>query len=229
MDSLEMTLTEHLTELRSRLIKSILAIVIGALGSYFFADILIRYLTEPIDELVFIKPTEAFFTYIKVSLLAGLIIALPVVLYQFWSFILPALQDREKKYLNILLPVSVILFAVGIAFCFFIVLPLGMRFLLDFGSIDLEPMISISYYISFLTSLILPFGLIFQLPLVINLLVKWGLVKLQSLTAFRKYIIVIIFVVSAILTPPDIITQLFMAGPLIILYEGSILIAKLIN
>lgn len=229
MDSLEMTLTEHLTELRSRLIKSILAIVIGALGSYFFADILIRYLTEPIDELVFIKPTEAFFTYIKVSLLAGLIIALPIVLYQFWSFILPALQDREKKYLNILLPVSLILFAAGIAFCFFIVLPLGMRFLLDFGSIELEPMISISYYISFLTSLLLPFGLIFQLPLVINLLVKWGLVKLQSLTAFRKYIIVIIFVVSAILTPPDIITQLFMAGPLIILYEGSILIAKLIN
>ncbi|MGM0420242.1 MAG: twin-arginine translocase subunit TatC [Bacillota bacterium] len=229
MDSLEMTLTEHLTELRSRLIKSILAIVIGALGSYFFADILILYLTEPIDELVFIKPTEAFFTYIKVSLLAGLIIALPVVLYQFWSFILPALQDREKKYLNILLPVSLILFAVGIAFCFFIVLPLGMKFLLNFGSIELEPMISISYYISFLTSLLLPFGLIFQLPLVINLLVKWGLVKLQSLTAFRKYIVVIIFVVSAILTPPDIITQLFMAGPLIILYEGSILIAKLIN
>lgn len=228
-DNLEMSIVEHLEELRNRLIKSIIAVVIAAFGAYFFSEELMEILTRPVGELVFLRPTEAFFTYIKISIFAGIIVALPFLLYQFWSFVLPALHDNEKKYINLLLPISLFMFALGIAFGFAVVLPLGMRFLLNFGSPELSAMISISHYVSFLLTLLLPFGLIFQLPLVLNLMVKLGIVKIDTLTMFRKYIIVLIFIISAILTPPDIITQMFMAGPLILLYEGSILIAKIIN
>ncbi len=228
-DNLEMSIVEHLEELRNRLIKSIIAVVIAAFGAYFFSEELMEILTRPVGELVFLRPTEAFFTYIKISVFAGIIVALPFLLYQFWSFVLPALHDNEKKYINLLLPISLFMFALGIAFGFAVVLPLGMRFLLNFGSPELSAMISISHYVSFLLTLLLPFGLIFQLPLVLNLMVKLGIVKIDTLTMFRKYIIVLIFIISAILTPPDIITQMFMAGPLILLYEGSILIAKFIN
>ena len=228
-DNLEMSIVEHLEELRNRLIKSIIAVVIAAFGAYFFSEELMEILTRPVGELVFLRPTEAFFTYIKISIFAGILVALPFLLYQFWSFVLPALHDNEKKYINLLLPISLFMFALGIAFGFAVVLPLGMRFLLNFGSPELSAMISISHYVSFLLTLLLPFGLIFQLPLVLNLMVKLGIVKIDTLTMFRKYIIVLIFIISAILTPPDIITQMFMAGPLILLYEGSILIAKIIN
>lgn len=228
-DNLEMSIVEHLEELRNRLIKSIIAVVIAAFGAYFFSEELMEILTRPVGELVFLRPTEAFFTYIKISVFAGIIVALPFLLYQFWSFVLPALHNNEKKYINLLLPISLFMFALGIAFGFAVVLPLGMRFLLNFGSPELSAMISISHYVSFLLTLLLPFGLIFQLPLVLNLMVKLGIVKIDTLTMFRKYIIILIFIISAILTPPDIITQLFMAGPLILLYEGSILIAKIIN
>ncbi len=228
-DNLEMSIVEHLEELRNRLIKSIIAVVIAAFGAYFFSEELMEILTRPVGELVFLRPTEAFFTYIKISVFAGIIVALPFLLYQFWSFVLPALHDNEKKYINLLLPISLFMFAIGIAFGFAVVLPLGMRFLLNFGSPELSAMISISHYVSFLLTLLLPFGLIFQLPLVLNLMVKLGIVKIDTLTMFRKYIIILIFIISAILTPPDIITQMFMAGPLILLYEGSILIAKIIN
>jgi len=228
-DNLEMSIVEHLEELRNRLIKSIIAVVIAAFVAYFFSEELMEILTRPVGELVFLRPTEAFFTYIKISIFAGIIVALPFLLYQFWSFVLPALHDNEKKYINLLLPISLFMFAIGIAFGFAVVLPLGMRFLLNFGSPELSAMISISHYVSFLLTLLLPFGLIFQLPLVLNLMVKLGIVKIDTLTMFRKYIIILIFIISAILTPPDIITQMFMAGPLILLYEGSILIAKIIN
>ncbi len=228
-DNLEMSIVEHLEELRNRLIKSIIAVVIAAFGAYFFSEELMEILTRPVGELVFLRPTEAFFTYIKISIFAGILVALPFLLYQFWSFVLPALHDNEKKYINLLLPISLFMFALGIAFGFAVVLPLGMRFLLNFGSPELSAMISISHYVSFLLTLLLPFGLIFQLPLVLNLMVKLGIIKIDTLTIFRKYIIILIFIISAILTPPDIITQLFMAGPLILLYEGSILIAKIIN
>ena len=225
----EMSLVEHLTELRSRLLKSIAVILIFSIGAYVFSERLLNYLTVPVGDLVFLSPAEAFLTHIKVSIIFGILISLPIVFYQFWKFVLPALKKNEKKFFYILLPVSLLLFYAGIVFCFFVVLPLGIRFLLDFGSPELEPMISLGYYISFLLALLLPFGLIFELPLVLNLMVKLRILSVERIVSVRKYVIVLIFLVGAILTPPDIITQILLAFPLIILFEASILIAKLIN
>lgn len=225
----EMSLVEHLTELRSRLLKSIAVILIFSIGAYVFSERLLSYLTVPVGDLVFLSPAEAFLTHIKVSVIFGILISLPIVFYQFWKFVLPALKKNEKKFFYILLPVSLLLFYAGIVFCFFVVLPLGIRFLLDFGGPELEPMISLGYYISFLLALLLPFGLIFELPLVLNLMVKLRILSVERIVSVRKYVIVLIFLVGAILTPPDIITQILLALPLIILFEASILIAKLIN
>ena len=225
----EMSLVEHLTELRSRLLKSIAVILIFSIGAYVFSERLLSYLTVPVGDLVFLSPAEAFLTHIKVSVIFGILISLPIVFYQFWKFVLPALKKNEKKFFYILLPVSLLLFYAGILFCFFVVLPLGIRFLLDFGGPELEPMISLGYYISFLLALLLPFGLIFELPLVLNLMVKLRILSVERIVSVRKYVIVLIFLVGAILTPPDIITQILLAFPLIILFEASILIAKLIN
>ncbi len=228
-ENLEMTLVEHLTELRSRLIRALLSVLIFSVFSYIFSEELIDYLSEPVGNLVFLSPAEAFITHIKVSILVGIIISLPVIIYQFWKFVLPALKKNEKKFFYIIMPTSLILFYAGIIFGFFIVLPLGMNFLLNFGGPELEAMISLDFYISFLITLLIPFGLIFQMPLVLNLMIKMGLVTVENLSAFRKYVIVLIFVVGAILTPPDIVTQALLAFPLILLFEGSLLIGKLIN
>ncbi len=227
--NLEMTLVEHLTELRSRLIKALLAILIFSVISYVFSDEIIDYLSRPVGELVFLSPAEAFITHIKVSLLAGVLLALPVVIYQFWRFLLPALKKNEKKFFLILMPSSLLLFYAGVLFCFFVVLPLGLNFLLDFGGAELEAMISLDFYISFLMTLLLPFGLIFQLPLILNLMIKLSIVSVDTMTSMRKYVIVLIFLTGALLTPPDIITQSLLAGPLIVLFEGSLLIARIIN
>ncbi len=228
-EDLEMTLVEHLTELRGRLIKALLTVVIFSVISYIFSEQLIDYFSQPVDNLVFLSPAEAFITHIKVSILMGIIIALPVIIFQFWKFILPALKKNEKKFFYIIMPTSLILFYAGIIFGFFVVLPLGMNFLLNFGGPELEAMISLDFYISFLITLLIPFGLIFQMPLVLNLMIKMGLVSIETLSSFRKYVIVLIFVVGAILTPPDIITQALLALPLILLFEASLLIGKIIN
>ncbi len=225
----EMSIVEHLGELRSRIVKSLVAVAVFSIASYFFSEQVVDYLSQPAGELVFLSPTEAFITYIKVSILMGLLIALPFVIYQFWKFVLPALKAREKKFFYILMPTSLVLFYAGVLFGFFIVLPLGLNFLLNFGSPELEAMISLDRYVSFLLTLLIPFGLIFQMPLILNLMIKMGLVKRKTLASMRRYVIVLIFIVGAILTPPDIITQAFLAGPLILLFEGSLLVARLIN
>jgi sec-independent protein translocase protein TatC len=157
------------------------------------------------------------------------LLALPIIFFQIWSFILPALKNDEKKYLLILVPLSYIFFIVGSAFGLFLVIPFGMKFFLGFTSANLEAMFSLSKYISFIISILIPFGLVFELPLLITLLVKLGIISSNFLTTNRKYVIVAIFLFAAILTPPDIISQAMMAIPLILLYEGSVIIAKIIE
>jgi len=224
-----MGLIEHLTELRRRLIISFGCIIFFSILAYFFSNELIYFFSRPVGELVFLSPAEAFLTYIKVSIIGGSIIALPVVFYQFWKFILPALYQNEKKFFYVILPSSIIMFYLGVVFGFVIVLPLGLRFLLGFSGDNLSQLISMRYYFSFMLTFLLPFGLIFELPLIINMLIKVGITSVSSLTKMRRYIIVIIFIFGAILTPPDVITQLLLALPLIILFEGSLLIARIIN
>jgi len=230
MPNTEMSLVEHLTELRKRLLISIGALVVFSIGSYIFAEEIIAILTKPVGkELVYLTPPEAFFTQIKVSFFTGFLIALPIIIYQFWKFVLPGLKHDEKKYLLILVPLSYIFFIGGASFGLFAVIPFGIKFFLGFTSSNLEAMFSLSKYISFIISILIPFGLVFELPLLITLLVKLNFISSEFLTSNRKYVIIIIFIFAAILTPPDIITQTMMALPLLLLYEGSVIVAKIIE
>ena len=222
-----MSLTEHLEELRSRLIKSILAIVVGSVISYFFLDEMMHYLTLNVDKLYHMKPGEAFFTYIKIDIAAGFLIALPVIFYHMWRFFLPALTTSERMVLGMIVPISVLLFFVGLAFSFFLVLPVALKFFIGFGDENLQPMFSFGNYFDFLVMFLLPFGFIFELPLVIIVLGKIGILTSEWLKKYRRIVIFLSFVIGAIITPtPDVFTQSMIALPMIALYEVGYLVLK---
>jgi sec-independent protein translocase protein TatC len=223
-----MTLVSHLTELRERLIKSLIALAVGSLISYFFIDDIVALITAPAGKLYYMKPAEAFFIYIKIALASGAVIASPVIFYQAWAFFLPALTAREKAILSILVPISVLLFLGGIAFCYFLVLPIGMKFFMGFASDSLQPLLSMESYLDFVLMFLLPFGLIFELPLALVLLAKIGLITSKSLAKSRRYVIFGSFVAAAVLTPPDVFSQVMLALPLMALYEVSFFIVKFI-
>ena len=161
-----MSLVAHLTELRSRLIKCLIAIGLGSCVGYYFIDEIMHYLTLPAGKLYYMQPSEAFFTYLKVAVVAGFLLALPIVFYQVWRFFLPALTAKERMVLGIIVPTSVILFFSGLAFSFFLVLPAGIRFFMGFGNAELEALFSVNKYFDFVITFVLPFGFVFELPLV---------------------------------------------------------------
>jgi sec-independent protein translocase protein TatC len=224
----EMPFTAHLGELRGRLIRILIAVAAGFVICYAFAERLLHFLWRPMGrELVFIAPTEAFFAHLKVAFLAGLVLAWPYICYQVWSFIAPGLYQRERRYTWPFVVGATFMFLLGGAFVYTLILPYGLAFLLGYGGAFLLPMISVGAYVSFALRLFLAFGGMFELPLVVVLLSKLGLVTPQMLSKNRKYVIVVSFLVAAILTPPDVFTQVLMAVPLLVLFEISILLARL--
>ena len=225
--------TKHLEELRSRLIKCFIALGLSTLIVYFFSEKIFQILTNPLidvmppgETLIFTNLPEAFFTYLKVSLLAGFFLALPVILYQIWSFISPGLYKGEKKHIFPFVIFSTIFFVGGSLFGYFIVFPIGFKFFLGFSSEYVRPLPSIREYLSFSSKLLLAFGIIFELPIFAVFLAKIGIIDAQFLSAKRRYGILLIFILGAILTPPDVVTQIMMALPLMLLYELSILMIK---
>lgn len=225
----QMTLIGHLTELRRRLIIALLAIIGFSIIGYVFSEQIIKVLTVPIGELIFLSPTEAFYTHIRVAIYAGFILALPVVIHQVWRFVLPALNQNERKLLYLLVPLSLLLFFLGLAFSFFIVIPFGMRFFLGFSGPGLRPMLTLDYYISFVITITIPFGILFQLPLVQGFLIRFRLVTVKQLERMRKYVVVGAFVVGALFTPPDVLSQVFLAVPLILLFELGLIMGRIIS
>ena len=222
-----MPLTEHLTELRSRIIKSLVAVAIGSCISYLFIEDIMGYISKPVGKLYFLQPSEAFFTYLKVAVVTGFLIALPVIFYHVWKFFLPALTNEERAALIIVVPASVLLFFAGLAFSFFLVLPAAIGFFMSFGSGDLEAMFSINRYFDFIISFVLPFGFVFELPLVIIVMGKIGILTSEWLQKYRRIVIFLSFVIGAIITPtPDIFTQAMIALPMILLYEVGYLVIK---
>ena len=228
--------TAHLEELRKRLIICFITIAVGFIASYFFSksifDILMQPLLEalpPKGSLIFTGLTEAFLTYLKVSLLAGVFAASPVILYQIWSFISPGLYEKEKKYAFPFVFFSTIFFIGGALFGYFAVFPFGFRFFMSFASENILPLPSIKEYLAFSTKLLFAFGIVFELPLFVFFLTKIGVVNAEMLSSQRKYALIMVFVFSAILTPPDVISQLMMAGPLLLLYELSVWIARIVG
>jgi len=229
-----MSILEHLEELRSRLIKILISAGIGFGIGYYFSETIFGYLTKPLTDVlpkgtsfIFTSITEAFFTYLKVGLLAGVFIASPFILYQIWAFISPGLYKKERRALIPVTFVSVLLFVAGAAFGYFVVFPFGFKFLISNYTTELiRPMPSMREYFSLVMWMLLAFGAIFELPVVIFLLSRFGIVTHKGLRKFRRYAFLGAFILGAILTPtPDVFNQAMMAGPLIILYEISIWVA----
>lgn len=225
--------TAHLEELRSRLVRCFIAIAVGFVIAYLFKEKLFEILIQPLiqvmeegDTLIFTGIPEAFFTYLKVSLLAGILLAVPVITYEFWMFIAPGLYKSERRMMLPIILISSVFFVGGALFGYFIVFPYGFKFLLGFATETLRPLPSMKEYLSFSAKLLLAFGFVFELPLVITFLAKLGLVSVDFLKKNRKYALLLFFVGSALLTPPDVVTQIMMSVPLMILYEISIVGAR---
>ncbi len=226
--------TAHLEELRKRLIVCFIAVGVGFALAYAFKEKLFQILTRPLilamqegDKLVFTGLPEAFFSYLKVAFLAGLMLAVPVILYEFWMFVAPGLYRKEKRILLPIVFLSSFFFVGGALFGYFVVFPFGFKFFLSFATDTIRPLPSMREYLSFASKLLLAFGLVFELPLLLTFLSKLGLVSVAFLKKNRKYAILLFFVMAAILTPPDVVTQTMMALPMIVLYEISILGARL--
>jgi len=225
--------TEHLGELRNRLVRSFIAVGAGFAICYCFKERLFDFLTAPLvtamgdnTNMIFTGLPEAFFTYLKVSLLAGIILALPLLFYEFWMFVSPGLYRKEKKFLIPVILLSIVFFLLGSGFGYFIVFPYGFKFFLGFSTETIQAMPSMKEYLGFASKMLLAFGLVFELPLVITFMARMGLVTVPFLKKNRKYAMLLFFAGSAMITPPDVITQVMMAIPLMLLYEISILGAR---
>lgn len=230
-DGISMPFLQHLEELRWRLFKSIIAIIIMALTAFFFAEDLIKLVKIPYGDypLYNIQVTGTFYAYLKVALFAGVIAALPIVFYQLWSFISPGLYKREKAVILPMVGVSTVLFLIGAGFCFMIVLPIAFQFLMGFAAGTIQNTITINSYIDFVGLLMLAFGFGFQMPVVAYFLGKIGLITPRFLSNGRRYAIPILLIIGAILTPPDVFTQILLAAPMYLLYEISIIVVWVIQ
>ena len=233
-DDSKLPFTSHLDELRKRLIVCFIAVGIGFVLSYGFKEYLFQVLVHPLvkvmkagDTLIFTGLPEAFFTYLKVAFLAGLMLAAPIIIYQFWMFVAPGLYDREKRLMLPIVFLSSLFFIGGALFGYFIVFPWGFKFFLGFATETIRPMPSMKEYLGFSAKLLLAFGLVFELPLVLTFLARLGIVSVDFLKKNRKYALLLFFVGAALLTPPDVVTQIMMAMPLMVLYEISILGARM--
>lgn len=227
-------LTKHLEELRSRLIKVFILLIIVFSVCYSQSKYLMAFVTAPLtpilpkgSSLAMLKLTEGFFTELKLSLMAALFFSMPFIFYQLWKFVAPGLYVHEKKYVVGFVFVSSLLFFVGAAFAYYLVFPFGFRFFLNYAQGDVIANLSLQWYLSFVTRLILGFGIVFELPVFSLFLSKMGIVTAEMMRKYRKYSMIIIFIVAAIFTPPDVFTQCMMAVPLLILYEISIYVAKI--
>lgn len=229
----EQSIIEHLEELRRVLIISIVSTIVAAIGCWFVTDHVLAVFLDPVTSLghdiVFIGLTEALMTKLKLSLFLGFLVALPVILWQVWSFVLPALRKEEKKFFTLFVVISLFTFLIGISFAFFGVYRLGVAFLLRFAGPELVPMLTIGNYIGFTITFMIPFGLVFQLPLAVYCLSKMGVVSHDFLKRSRKYALLVIIVIASMLTPADILSCLLMATPMYILYELSVWIARLVE
>jgi sec-independent protein translocase protein TatC len=224
------TLTSHLIELRYRLIRILWAMMLGTALCYNYSENIFNWLRAPIEQylpaggLVFTAPADKFIAHLKISFFSGVLITTPIWIYQLWKFIAPALYKREKNYAVGFIFSGSALFVVGVSFAYFIAFPAAFHFLMTFGGNVDKPMITIDQYLSFVVTTALMFGLAFELPVVLIILGMMGIISQKFLKEKRRYAIVVLGLIAAILTPPDLLSMLLMLIPMILLYEISIII-----
>ena len=233
---LQESFISHLIELRNRLLRAILSVVIVFLGLFHWANQLYSLLARPLlralpkgGQLIATEVTAPFFVPLKVTMMAAFLIALPYILYQIWAFIAPGLYSHEKRLGVPLIIASVILFFCGMSFAYFLVFPIVFGFITGVAPVGVAVMTDISKYLDFVMTMFLAFGITFEVPVVVVLLVKAGLVSVAKLREVRPYVIVGAFIVGAIFTPPDVVSQTMLALPLWLLYEAGIIVASLVS
>ena len=229
-------LVSHLIELRQRLMVSVGAILVGFLFCYNFSELIYGFMVSPLREIIgpetrmiYTGLHKAFFTYLKVSFFSGLFLAVPVILTQMWLFIAPGLYEHEKKSFLPFLVVTPLLFFIGGAFAYKLVFPLAFKFFLSFTSSQIEALLTVDEYLSLVIKLIFAFGLAFELPVALLLMIRVGITTTATLAAKRKYAVVVAFVAAALLTPPDAFTQVLLAIPILFMYEVSIILGRTIE
>jgi len=227
----KLTLLSHLLELRTRLIRSVIAVAVASVIAFIFYDWIFYILKLPAEgiNLIYIEMTEMIGTIMKVCLATGIMLAMPYLVYEGIMFVSPALTSREKKYVYLILPWIALMFLGGVVFGYFILIPPAIKFLITFGSDIATPQIKIGNYISIVSRLLLAIGLVFQTPVITTFLSRLGIITPKWLSAKRKAAIIFAFILAAIITPTfDPLNQTLVAAPLIVLYEMSIWLAKLV-
>ena len=231
----ELSITDHLRELRRRVLICVVAILAGSVAAFAFYKQIIEFLSRPAYDLeagsgldlVFIEVTELLTTAVKVSFVAGFVLALPVILYQVVMFVSPGLTGRERRYLFLFMPAAMVAFAAGVAFAYYVLTPPALKFLLGFSDVA-TPLIRISNFVNLMVRLLFWMGVAFETPLIMFMLAQLGIVSAQRLSRFRRYWVVIAFILAAIITPTfDPVNQALVAGPLLVLYEVGVLLARL--
>ena len=222
--------THHLIELKNRLVQVTLVVAVFFGVCFYFIDFLLLWLEDPLPkqyaDLTFITPTEPFFTAMKVSFMGSIFISMPWILYHVWGFIAPGLKVKEKKITALFVAFGTAFFLFGGLFCYFLVVPLGLKFLLNYGTNWWKMQVTIGFYFSFVVKMILAFAFAFQTPLIMVLLTKFGVVNTVKMKLYRKWAFLATFALSAVLTPPDIITQVLLAFPLYGLYEFGVVVSR---
>jgi sec-independent protein translocase protein TatC len=222
MDERRITFVEHLEELRRRLLWALGVWALCAGVAFTFVETWIPLLVRPVGRLVFVAPAEAFTARLVLALGAGVVAAVPCWIWQLWAFVAPALEASQRRFIGRRLPLAVVLFYTGAGFALIVALPAALRFLLGFATEQIQPMITVGSYVSFVTIWTLLFGVIFELPVAFLVLGECGLVSAAMLAHYRRHAVLAIFIVAAIFTPPDVVSQFMMAVPLLILFEMSV-------
>jgi len=232
IDEKEMPFLDHLEELRWCILKSLAAVGILAIASFYFSTYFLDVMTRPIHQVnpvpkvIFLSPTGMFLVRITLSLVAGVVFGFPFIFYQIWKFVMPGLYEHERRYVIPVIVACTFFFITGALVAYFLVIPIALRFLLAMATETIRPTLEIGKYIGFVSRLILAFGVVFQLPIIAYFLTAIGLITPETMRHYRRYAIIGVFALAAVLTPPDVYSQLLLALPLLLLYEVSILITR---
>jgi len=226
-----LTIVGHLTELRKRLVYSSIVLVATVLICYNYAENIVKHIIDigPHINFVFIAPAELLMSYIKISIIGGLVVSAPFLALQIWMFVSPGLKKNEKRTIAVSLFVGGFFFIIGVVFSYLVVMPTMLQFFMGFQIEEIREMISFSNYLTFVINTLLSFGLIFELPIVMVIMTRFHILKVEFLKKNRKFAILIIFVIAAILTPPDVISQMLLGLPMVLLFEVGIILSTIVE